>query len=57
MERFMKYDIKSLSIDEKLKLLSGKDTWSTHDLDGKLPTVTVTDGPCGVRQPIKASDC
>jgi beta-glucosidase len=56
MERIMKYDIKSLSIDEKLKLLCGKDGWSTHDLDGKLPTVTVTDGPCGVRQPIKASD-
>lgn len=48
--------ISSLTIDEKLKLLSGKDGWSTHDLDGKLPTVTVTDGPCGVRQPVQATD-
>ncbi|MBR7160574.1 MAG: glycoside hydrolase family 3 protein [Clostridia bacterium] len=41
-------DISTLSIDEKLKLLSGMDMWHTCDLDGKLYKVTMADGPMGV---------
>ena len=40
-------DISTLSIDEKLKLLSGMDMWHTCDLDGKLYKVTMADGPMG----------
>ncbi len=34
---------------EKLKLLQGKDWWQTHDLNGKLHTIKVSDGPVGLR--------
>ena len=43
-------DIKSLTIDEKLKLLTGKNSWQTEDLDGKIPSVFVADGPHGLRK-------
>jgi len=46
----MKYDINLLTIDEKLTLLSGKNNWQTNDLDGKLPSVFVADGPHGLRK-------
>lgn len=46
----MKYDITKLTIDEKIKLLSGKNNWQTNDLDGKLPSVFVADGPHGLRK-------
>ena len=46
----MKVQLKDLSIDEKLKLLSGKDHWSTHDLEGKLTSVFMADGPNGLRR-------
>ncbi len=46
-------DLKSFTIDEKIKLLAGrKDNWHTEDLDGKIPTVVLTDGPVGIRDTI-----
>jgi len=41
--------LKSLSIDEKLTLLTGKDCWQLEDL-GKLPKIFLSDGPHGVRK-------
>ena len=45
----MKFDLKSLSLDEKLRLLCGRDPWQLYTADGKLPNVFVTDGPHGLR--------
>ena len=41
---------KDLNLDEKLKLLCGKErSMSLETLDGKLPQVTMSDGPHGLR--------
>lgn len=48
-EKIMKYDIKSLTLDEKLHLLTGKDTWRLTNANGKLPEVYLSDGPNGLR--------
>ena len=45
----MKYDIKQLTLDEKLHLLTGKDTWRLETANGKLPEVFLADGPHGLR--------
>ncbi len=47
----MKYRVTDFTVEEKLKLLCGKDFWRTEDLNGKLYEVTVSDGPVGVRKP------
>ena len=39
-----------LTINEKLKLLCGKNNWQTEDLDGKIAPVFMNDGPCGLRK-------
>ena len=44
-------EISSLTLEQRLKLLGGKDCWNTEDLNGLLPSLCVTDGPCGVRMP------
>lgn len=46
----MKYDIKNLTIDEKINLLIGKDRWRISDANGKLPEFFMADGPCGLRK-------
>lgn len=46
----MKYNIKMLTLDEKLKLLTGIDTWHTYSANGKLNSVTMSDGPNGLRK-------
>ena len=46
----MKLTAKSLSLDEKLLLLTGKNSWQTDDLNGKIPSIFVADGPCGLRK-------
>lgn len=46
----MKYSVKDFSLDEKLLLLTGKDNWSINDLNGKLPTFFMADGPSGLRK-------
>ncbi len=45
----MKYDLSKFSIEEKVRLVVGKDTWHTDDLDGKVYQVSVSDGPVGLR--------
>lgn len=45
----MKYDIKSLTLEEKLHLLTGKDSWRLETANGKLPEVFLSDGPHGLR--------
>ena len=46
----MKYDLKSLTISEKLELLVGADVWHTSDAGGKLPSLAIHDGPHGLRR-------
>jgi len=46
----MKNDIKSLTLEEKFRLLTGNGTWAIHDFNGKLDKVIVSDGPCGLRK-------
>ena len=45
----MKYDIKALTLEEKLHLLTGKDGWRLETANGKLPEVFLSDGPHGLR--------
>ncbi len=42
-------DLKKLTIDEKIEILMGKNTWETYDADGKLDTAFLADGPSGLR--------
>ncbi len=46
----MKYDIKKLTLDEKIELLVGVDTWHTSSLNGKLRQIRMSDGPNGLRK-------
>ncbi len=39
----------TLTAEEKIRLLNGKDFWHTDDLNGKLPFITMSDGPVGLR--------
>ena len=48
----MKYSVKDFTLQEKLLLLTGKDNWSTSDLNGKLPPVVMADGPSGLRKSV-----
>ena len=41
--------VKELTAEEKLRLICGKDSWHTEDLGGKIPAVTMADGPAGLR--------
>ncbi len=41
--------IKDLTVEQKLRLICGKDCWSTVDFDGALPSVKMSDGPVGLR--------
>lgn len=47
----MKYDLSKFTIEEKCRLVAGKDTWHTDDLEGKVYKVKVSDGPVGLRTP------
>lgn len=47
-----KVDLKQLSIEERLRLICGKDFWHTCDFDGKIPNVRVSDASMGVRMPV-----
>ena len=48
----MKLTTKDLTIEEKLRLICGKDCWHTVDFGGKIPFVRVTDASMGVRMPV-----
>lgn len=39
-----------LTIDEKIRLLSGVGDWHTYDCNGKIPSIMMTDGPHGIRK-------
>lgn len=43
-------DVKKLTLEEKLKLLSGATCWQTYDANGKLKSAFLSDGPHGVRK-------
>ena len=45
----MKTRINDLTVEEKLRLLTGKDMWHTYGANGKLKELFMCDGPCGVR--------
>ena len=45
----MKYDITNLTLEEKLRLLTGKDGWRLETANGKLPEIFLSDGPNGLR--------
>ena len=45
----MKYDIKNLTLDEKIHLLTGKNFWETNNANGKIPSLWLADGPLGLR--------
>lgn len=46
----MKYDIKRLTLEEKLRLLTGKDSWHISNANGKLKEIIMCDGPNGLRK-------
>ena len=49
--------ISKLSLDEKCYLLSGRDFWSTYSIKSKgVPSITLSDGPHGVRKQEGAGD-
>ncbi len=39
-----------LTINEKIRTLSGKGAWHNEDLNGKLPSIHLSDGPHGLRK-------
>ena len=41
--------LSSLTIDEKIRLLNGVGSWNTFDCNGKLPVMSMSDGPHGLR--------
>ena len=46
----MTFELKQLTLEEKLKLLTGATPWQTYDAGGKLKKVFVSDGPHGARK-------
>lgn len=52
----MKYDLKNFTVEEKVRLLAGKDFWHTEDLDGKVYGIKVSDGPSGLRTAVIDED-
>ena len=44
-----KLSVANLTISQKLRLLCSNGFWYTMDFDGKLPVVSVSDGPVGLR--------
>ena len=52
----MKKLLKSLTLDEKLMLLTGKDGWHTSDANGKVKSLSLCDGPHGLRMMTSETD-
>ncbi|WP_062318600.1 glycoside hydrolase family 3 C-terminal domain-containing protein [Demequina maris] len=49
--------VSTLSTDDKIRLVSGKDAWTTEPVDEHgVPSILVTDGPHGVRKQVSADD-
>ena len=49
MEKRIKEIIESLTLEEKISLLSGVGLWQTREIPGKVPTIWMADGSNGVR--------
>lgn len=49
-------DVKTLSAEEKLTLVMGRDSWRISDLGGKIESFRVSDGPVGLRTVIDPDD-
>jgi len=45
----MKNDLKNLTLEQKMYLLTGKDAWNIHDIP-VLDKFNMADGPCGLRK-------
>src|SRR5689334_9217126 len=49
--------IAGLSLDQKVSLLSGRDTWTTHPIvDAGIRSVRMSDGPNGIRAQVNGGD-
>ena len=49
--------IKQMTLEEKCQFLSGKTTWTTHEIDRlKIPPMMLSDGPSGLRKQAGAGD-
>ena len=48
--------LNDLSAEEKLRLICSDGFWHTPSLDGKLPRVSVSDGPVGLRKELRYED-
>lgn len=46
----MNLTLKNLTLDEKIRLLNGVGSWTTYSANGKLPVLTMSDGPHGLRK-------
>lgn len=44
--------VKSLSTEQKINLCSGADYWHTLEIEGKVPSILMTDGPHGLRKEV-----
>lgn len=44
-----------MKIEDKVKLLSGKDVWHTADVPG-VPSIMLADGPHGIRKQVDSKD-
>ena len=49
--------LKKLTVEEKCRILVGKDFWHTADIEGQsLPTFKMSDGPHGLRKQDQSGD-
>ena len=44
------YSVKDFTLEEKIRFLNGVDMWHTFNANGKVPTLHLSDGPCGLRK-------
>lgn len=50
------FTVADLTAEEKLRLICSDGFWHTPDLGGKLPRVSVSDGPTGLRKELRYDD-
>ncbi|KAL7272907.1 hypothetical protein RUND412_004259 [Rhizina undulata] len=49
LQQHIEKTLDSLTLEEQISLLSGKDFWRTFEIPGKVPSIKCTDGPSGAR--------